>query len=78
MHDALTVGIPVLAIVLGAWFNNQGLRDLKAEVVAARAEASSKFLHLAARIDTVSADLNRFYQTLGKHPSIETLAKRQA
>jgi hypothetical protein len=61
MHDAFAVGIPVLAVLFGAWLNHQGLSDLRADVkadlAALRTESNSNFLRLESRIDRVSDDL---------------------
>lgn len=79
MHDAITIGVPVLVILLGILLNQNGLRDVRAEIKEARAEAKADTLNLVSRVDRIQADLLQFYQTLGKHEGIiETIAKRQA
>lgn len=85
MHDAITIGVPVLAILFGILFNQRGLdrletriENVRAEIKEARAEAKADNLHLISRIDRMQADLSQFYQILGKHEgTIETM-KRQA
>ena len=58
MHDALTIGIPVLAILLGILWNQQGLRDLRDETASLRNEMIIRFGGTDARIDRVQSDLN--------------------
>jgi hypothetical protein len=66
MHDSITVGIPVAAILFGILFNQRGLDRLEA-----------RFDRLEKRMDTMQADLSRFYQILGEHSGkIEMLQKK--
>jgi len=51
MHDTITAGIPVLAILFGILFNQRGLDKLE-----------RRFDRLDMRMDTMRADLARFYQ----------------
>ena len=71
MHDAFTVGIPVLAILFGILWNQQGIRDLKSEMKSdtnsLRSDINSRFNTLEGRIDRVQADLSQFYRILGEH-----------
>jgi hypothetical protein len=70
MHDTITVGIPVLAILFGILFNQRGLDKLENRV-------DSRFDRLEKRMDTMQADLARFYQILGEHTGkIEILQKK--
>ena len=55
MHDAFTIGIPVLAILFGILFNRQGLSDLKSEL---KAEFQALEARVNARIDAVEGRLN--------------------
>lgn len=76
MHDAITVGLPLLAIFFGILVNQQGLRDLKSELASLRAEMNTRFAHTDSRIDRVQADLQQFYRTLGEHDkATETLER---
>jgi hypothetical protein len=34
MHDAITIGVPVLAILFGILLNQQGLKELRVEMIA--------------------------------------------
>jgi hypothetical protein len=70
MHDSITVGIPVLAILFGILFNQRGLDKLEGRV-------DSRFDWLEKRMDTMQADLSRFYQVLGEHTGkLEMLQKK--
>jgi hypothetical protein len=70
MHDTITVGIPVLVILFGILFNQRGLDKLEGRV-------DSRFDRLEKRMDTMQADLSRFYQILGEHSGkIEMLQKK--
>lgn len=67
MHDTITVGVPVLAILFGILFNQRGLDRLE-----------SRFDRLKKRMDTMQSDLARFYQILGEHGGkIELLSKNR-
>ena len=81
MHDTITVGIPVLAILFGVLWNNQGLRDLKSELKSdlkdLRSEMKSDFLRIESKQDRMQADLSQFYRILGEHGArIDNLEKR--
>jgi hypothetical protein len=66
MHDTITVGIPVLVILMGILFNQRGLDRLE-----------GRFDRLEKRIDTIQSDLSRFYQILGEHSGkLEMLQKK--
>ena len=66
MHDTITVGVPVLAILFGILFNQRGLDRLE-----------SRFDRLEKRMDTMQSDLSRFYQILGERGGkIELLSKK--
>ena len=70
MHDSITVGIPVLAILFGILYNQRGLDRLEGRV-------DSGFDRLEKRMDTMQADLSRFYQILGEHSGkIEMMQKK--
>jgi hypothetical protein len=66
MHDTITVGIPVMAILFGILFNQRGLDRLE-----------GRFDRLEKRIDVIQSYLSRFYQILGEHGGkIEMLQKK--
>lgn len=77
MHDALTIGIPVLAILFGILWNQQGLRDLRNDMTGLRNEIITRFAGTDARLDRVQADLAQFYRTLGQHDAkLDALEKK--
>ena len=59
MHDAVTIGVPLIAILFGVLLNQQGLRDL-------RATMESRFNSVDTRLDRMQADLSQFYRTFGE------------
>jgi hypothetical protein len=83
MHDAITVGVPVLAILLGILLNQRGLErlDLRIDKLDMRidkldAKMESRFVHMEGRIDRIQADMAQFYLILGEHGAkIENMQK---
>ena len=80
MHDALTIGIPVLAILFGILWNQKGLRDLRDDMTA-RFDSTDACIDrvqsdVSGRLDRMQADLSQFYRTLGQHDvKLEALEK---
>lgn len=71
MHDALTVGIPVLAILFGILLNQRGLDKLESRL-------DGGINGLEARLDRMQADLSMFFRTLGQHDAdIDHLKKNR-
>ena len=56
MHDTITIGVPVLAILLGILLNQRGLDKLEGRLDRMQTE-------LTGRIDRIQADLAQFYRT---------------
>ena len=82
MHDALTIGIPVLAILFGILWNQQGLRDLRNDMTSRFNSADARLDRVQSevngRLDRMQADLSQFYRTLGQHDAkLEALGKKQ-
>ena len=78
MHDAITVGIPVLAILFGILWNQQGLKDLRGEMRDLRNEMIARFTTTDARLDRMQSDLSQFYRDLGDHGArIESMEKKR-
>jgi hypothetical protein len=83
MHDVITVGVPVLAILLGILLNQRGLErlDLRIDKLDLRidqldAKMQSRFVHMEGRIDRIQADMAQFYRILGEHGAkIENMQK---
>jgi len=70
MHDTITIGIPVLTILFAVLVNQRGLEKLEERM-------DGRFNRLEGRMDTMQADLSRFYQILGEHGGkIELLSKK--
>jgi septal ring factor EnvC (AmiA/AmiB activator) len=71
MHDAITLGIPVLAIFFGILLNQRGLAEFKADVKSDMTELKSNLKsdinRLESKIDHVQADLLQFNRDLGRH-----------
>jgi uncharacterized protein YPO0396 len=90
MHDALTVGIPVLVILFGILLNQKGLDRLDGRIdrVEGRLDRVQTDLtarldrmqgDLTARLDRMQADLSMFYKNLGEHSArIDNLEKRRS
>ncbi len=66
MHDALTIGVPVLAILAGILFNRSDVKDLRTEIKELRAEMRARFDQVDTRFNRVDADLRQFYAVTGK------------
>jgi len=81
VHDTLTVGIPVLAILFGILFNQRAVDKLEARMDARFNAVDARFNGIEgrfngiegqfngvdARLDRMQADLSQFYRTLGQH-----------
>ncbi len=63
MHDALTIGVPVLAILAGILFNRSDVKDLRAEMRARFDRVDEDFDRVDARVmalsDRVDSRFNR-------------------
>lgn len=77
MHDAITIGIPVFAILLGILFNRNDVRRLEdkmdakfekvhAEIRELRSEMNARFNAVDARFNAVDAELHYFQGVTGK------------
>jgi hypothetical protein len=83
MHDTITVGVPVLVILLGILLTQRGLErldlridKLEANIDSSFAHVESRFVHMEGRIDRVQADMAQFYRILGEHGAkIENMQK---
>jgi hypothetical protein len=67
MHDTITVGVPVLVILLGILLNQRGLERLDLRIDKLEGKMESRFVHMEGRIDRVQADMAQFYRILGEH-----------
>ena len=59
MHDAFTVGIPLIAILAGILFSRSDLKDL-------RSEMNTRFTRVEGHLERIDADLRQFYHLTGK------------
>ena len=66
MHDVIVVGVPLLAILAGIFFNRNDLKDLRAEMHGLRAEMDARFNKVEERLGGIDADLRQFYHLTGK------------
>ena len=77
MHDTLTIGIPVFAILAGILFNRSDLKDLRSElrgeikesrgeIKTLRDEVNRRFDDVIGRFDAVDAELRYFHGTTGR------------
>lgn len=60
MHDAITLGVPVLAIFFEILLNQKDLSDLKSDLKADIGRLESK-------IDRMQSELPQFIRELGRH-----------
>ncbi len=82
MHDVIVVGLPLLAILAGIFFNNSRFDRLETRVDKFQFDLTAKIERvqsdLTVRIDRMQADLGNFYGILGEHKAkIENLEKQQ-
>lgn len=71
MHVLLIVGVPLIAILGGIFFNNGRLVRMESRVDLRldkmEASTTGRFDRLESRIDRMQSDLSQFYTILGKH-----------
>ena len=69
MHDAFTIGIPTLVILLGILLNRRDLLDFKADIKADLNrrfdEVDRKFDGVHRRLDRIDDDLKDFHHVTG-------------
>ncbi len=72
MHDAITIGIPVFAILFGILLNQRGLDKLEGRMdkLDGRMDKmelrfDARFTHLESRIDRIQADLSQVLSFAG-------------
>ena len=58
MHDTITVGLPILAILFGILFNQCGLDRLEGQLN-----------RLESKVDRIQGDLSMFNREFGRHDS---------
>ena len=71
MHDGITIGIPVFAILFGILLNQRGLDRLESRMDSRIGDLNGRMdrmqSELTARIDRIQADLLQFYRILAEH-----------
>ncbi len=71
MHDTLTIGVPLVAILAGILLNRAEVRELRAEMLR-------RFDSIDARFNTIDAELRFFHGVTGKlEGRVEALEKRE-
>jgi GTPase len=81
MHDAYTIGIPVLVILIANFVNRSELKDFRAEMNAKFDKVDDRFERMQAqmdrRFDAIDAELRYFHGVTGKLDGrIEAIEKR--
>ncbi|HEX4651353.1 MAG TPA: hypothetical protein VH250_07590 [Granulicella sp.] len=84
MHDVIVVGVPLLAILAGIFFNRNDIKDLRGEMHGLRAEMNAGFDKVDARFNKIEerlvgidADLRQFYHLTGKlEGRVDAIEKR--
>ena len=77
MHDTITVGVPVLAILFGILLNQRGLEKLDSRIDKLETKVETRLTHMEGRIDRIQSDLAQFFRILGEHGAkIENMEKR--
>lgn len=91
MHDIVTVGVPLLAILAGVLFNRSDSKDIRAEIGGLRGELgglrgemnarfgemNSRFNKVEDHLGRIDADLRQFYHLTGKlEARMDSLEKR--
>jgi hypothetical protein len=70
MHDALIVGVPLVTILAGLFFNNAEIKELRGELKDLRLEMNRRF-------DDIDAELRYFHGVTGELKGrIDTIEKR--
>jgi len=62
LQTALTIGVPVVVILIGMLLNRQDANRLDAKIDSLRHDIGGK-------IDGLRSDMREFYRTLGQHES---------
>jgi hypothetical protein len=78
MHDVIVVGVPLLAIMAGAFFNNQGLTRLENRLDKTDARIDRVQTEITAMRSEFHREFEQFYRTLGQHDArIDNLEKQR-
>ena len=74
MHDALTIGIPLIAIFAGILLNRQDVQSLRSDL---RGEISSLRSEINGRLDSIQRDQREFYAEQTRHELRITALEQQ-
>jgi hypothetical protein len=70
MHDIVTVGIPLIAILAGILFSRSDIKELRAEMSARfnkiDGDVNARFNKVEDHLGRIDADLRQFYHLTGK------------
>lgn len=77
MHDLISVGVPLIAILGGVLFNRNDTKELRAEMNARFNEMNTRFNKVEDLLGRIDADLRQFYHLTGKlEARMDALEKR--
>ena len=81
MHDIVIVGVPLLAMLTGIFFNNSQMETLESRldgrIDSFESRANARFDRVDSRLDRVQADSSQFHTIRGKYEvRLEALEKR--
>jgi hypothetical protein len=58
MHDAYTIGIPLIVIIAGIFFNRADFQSLRSELKDLRTEVRSALKDMRSEIGTLRSEIN--------------------
>jgi len=61
MHDVISVGVPLIAILAGILFSRSDMKDLRADMNTRFAEMNTRFNKVEDHLGRIDADLRQFY-----------------
>ena len=77
MHDIVTVGVPLIAILAGVLFTRSDVKELRTEMNARFGEMTNRFNKVEDHLGRIDADLRQFYHLTGKlEARMDSLEKR--
>ena len=66
MHDVMTIGIPMIAILFGIFWNQRAVDKLEVHMDKKFGEVERRFDRVESRMDRMQADLSGFYREMGR------------
>jgi hypothetical protein len=71
MNEAITAGVPLVAIIAGILFNRQDVSSLRGEILSLRSEMNQRFdsmqRDMSQRFDSIQRDMRKFYAVQAQH-----------